>query len=166
MILWFAGVSFVFVWWVFRSPALDYRLVMLGSILPVGEVVLGGPRILHTLLGPVALLVLVMLATQKRRLVRRRWIGIPIGMLMHLVLDGIWARAQVFWWPFFGTDFGDGGLPELGHSARASPSCSSSSAWPAWRGPGSAFGFSDRATRDRFLRTGHLNRLVEQPPSC
>jgi len=24
MILWFAGVSFVFVWWVFRSPALDY----------------------------------------------------------------------------------------------------------------------------------------------
>ena len=33
MILWFAGVSFVFVWWVFRSPALDYRLVMLGSIL-------------------------------------------------------------------------------------------------------------------------------------
>ena len=108
MILWFAGVSFVFVWWVFRSPALDYRLVMLGSILPVGEVVLGGPRLMHTLLGPVALLVLIMLATQKRRLVRRRWIGIPIGMLMHLVLDGIWARAQVFWWPFLGTDFGSG----------------------------------------------------------
>ena len=118
MILWFAGVSFVFVWWVFRSPALDYRLVMLGSILPVGEVVLGGPRLLHTLLGPVALLVLIMLATQKRRLVRRRWIGIPIGMLMHLVLDGIWARAEVFWWPFLGTDFGAGGLPELGHSVR------------------------------------------------
>ena len=165
MILWFAGVSFVFVWWVFRSPALDYRLVMLGSILPVGEVVLGGPRVLHTLLGAVALLVLVMLATQKRRLVRRRWIGIPIGMLMHLVLDGIWARAQVFWWPFLGTDFGDGGLPELGHSfgvtvlfELAGLACL---AW-AWH----AFGFSDRATRDRFLRTGHLNRLVEQPPSC
>ena len=57
-----------------------------------------------------------MLATQKRRLVRRRWIGLPIGMMMHLVLDGIWARAEVFWWPFFGVDFGDGGLPELGHS--------------------------------------------------
>ena len=27
MILWFAGVSFVFVWWVFKSPALDYRPV-------------------------------------------------------------------------------------------------------------------------------------------
>ena len=165
MILWFAGVSFVFVWWVFRSPALDYRLVMLGSILPVGEVVLGGPRVLHTLLGAVALLVLVMLATQKRRLVRRRWIGIPIGMLMHLVLDGIWARAHVFWWPFLGTDFGDGGLPELHHSLGvtvllelAGLACL---VW-AWR----TFGFSDKATRDRFLRTGHLNRLVEQPPSC
>jgi hypothetical protein len=165
MILWFAGVSFVFVWWVFRSPALDYRLVMLGSILPVGEVVLGGPRLMHTLLGPVALLVLIMLATQKRRLVRRRWIGIPIGMLMHLVLDGIWARAHVFWWPFLGTDFGSGGLPELGHSfgltvlfELAGLVCL---VW-AWK----AFDFSDKATRERFLRTGHLNRLVEQPPSC
>ena len=115
MILWFAGVSFVFVWWVFRSPALDYRLVMLGAVLPVGEFFLGGPRVLHSLLAPVALLGILMLATQKRRLVRRRWIGIPIGMMMHLVLDGIWARPDVFWWPFFGLDFGTEGLPELGH---------------------------------------------------
>ena len=49
MILWFAGVSFVFVWWVFRSPALDYRLVMLGSVLPVGEAVLGEPRDLRVI---------------------------------------------------------------------------------------------------------------------
>jgi hypothetical protein len=165
MILWFAGVSFVFVWWVFRSPALDYRLVMLGSILPVGEVVLGGPRVLHTLLAAVALMGIVMLATQKRRLVRRRWIGIPIGMMMHIALDGIWARADVFWWPFFGLDFGDGGLPELGHSLGLTVlfelvglACL---VW-AWR----AFDFADKPTRDRFLRTGHLNRLVEQPPSC
>ena len=95
MILWFAGVSFVFVWWVFRSPALDYRLVMLGSILPVGEVVLGGPRLMHTLLGPVALLLLIMLATQKRRLVRRRWIGIPIGMgviVFTVLITAVYVR--------------------------------------------------------------------------
>jgi hypothetical protein len=165
MILWFAGVSFVFVWWVFRSPALDYRLVMLGSILPVGEVVLGGPRVLHTLLGAVALMVLIMLATQKRRLVRRRWIGIPIGMLMHLVLDGIWARAQVFWWPFLGVDFGSGQLPEIEHPLGLTLvfelvglACL---AW-AWR----TFDFADKGVRDRFLRTGHLTRVVEQPPTC
>ena len=165
MILWFAGVSFVFVWWVFRSPALDYRLVMLGSILPVGEVVFGGPRWLHTLVAPVALLAILMLATQRRRLVRRRWIGIPIGMLMHLVLDGVWARPKVFWWPFLGTAFPGGGLPELEHPIVLTVVLEVIGAgclvW-AWR----AFGLSDRATRDRFLRTGQLSRSVVSPPSC
>ena len=165
MILWFAGVSFVFVWWVFRSPALDYRLVMVGSVLPVGEAVLGGPRVLHTLLAAVALLAVVMLATQKRRLVRRRWIGLPIGLLMHLVLDGIWSRAEVFWWPVFGVSFGDGGLPELGRPAGVVLLLEVVGAvclvW-VWR----TFDFDQPATRRRFLRTGQLERVVEQPPTC
>ena len=165
MILWFAGVSFVFVWWVFKSPALDYRLVMLGSILPVGEVLLGGPRLLHTLLAPVALLAILMLATQRRRLVRRRWIGLLIGMLMHLVLDGIWARPKNFWWPFLGADFGDGGLPEFGHGIAFTVLLElvglGCLIW-SWR----SFGFADRSIRDRFLRTGHLSRTVAQPPTC
>ena len=54
MFFWFLGVSVAFVWFVFRSPALDYRLVMLGSILPIGEVVFGGPKVLHSLIGSVA----------------------------------------------------------------------------------------------------------------
>ena len=166
MILWFAGVSFVFVWWVFRTPALDYRLVMLGSVLPVGEFVFGGPRLLHTLLAPVALLTVIMLATQRRRLVRRRWIGLAIGMLMHLVLDGIWARTEVFWFPFLGLAIGSGqqwhGLPEFGHSFGVSVLLELAGLacllW-SWR----AFDLSDRTTRDRFLRTGHLARTVVPP---
>jgi hypothetical protein len=157
MILWFAGVSFAFVWLVFRSPALDYRLVMLGSILPVGEAVFGGPRLLHTLLAVVALLTLVMLATQRRRLVRRRLIGLPIGMLMHLVLDGIWMRAEVFWWPFFGLDFGAEGLPELerpfGLIVVLEAIGAAALVW-CWR----QFGFADPTKRELFLRTGHLSR--------
>jgi hypothetical protein len=166
MILWFAGVSFVFVWWVFRTPALDYRLVMLGSILPVGEFVFGGPRLLHTLLAPVALLTIIMLTTQKRRLVRRRWIGLAIGVLMHLVLDGIWARKEVFWFPFFGFSSGDvwNGLPEFGHSFAVSLLLElvgfGCLAW-AWR----SFGLADQSKRDRFLRTGHLTRIVDSPPT-
>ena len=165
MILWFAGVSFVFVWWVFRSPALDYRLVMLGAILPVGDIVLGGPRVLHALIAPVAVLGILMLATQKRWLVRRRWIGIPIGMMMHLVLDGIWARPKVFWWPFFGVEFGEGGLPEFGHPLALSLLMElvglGCLIW-AWR----AFDFATPKVRDRFLRTGQLSRSVAQPPTC
>ena len=168
MIFWFAGVSFVFVWWVFRTPALDYRLVMLGSILPVGEVVFGGPRLLHTLVAPVAALTIIMLATQKRRLVRRRWIGVAIGMLMHLVLDGIWARKEVFWFPFFGIDLASGsawnGLPEFGHSFAIAVLLELIGAgclvW-AWK----AFDLADPTKRDRFLRTGHLSRVIEVPPN-
>jgi hypothetical protein len=167
MILWFAGVSFVFVWWVFRTPALDYRLVMLGSILPVGEFVLGGPRLLHTLLAPVALLTIIMLVTQKRRLVRRRWIGLAIGLLMHLVLDGIWARKEVFWFPFFGLSGGEvwSGLPEFSHSFGMNVLLEligvACLVW-AWR----SFDLTDQGKRDRFLRTGHLTRVVDAPPTC
>ncbi|MEY4130711.1 MAG: hypothetical protein RLZZ31_835 [Actinomycetota bacterium] len=165
MIFWFAGVSFVVIWWVFKSPALDYRMIMLGSILPVGDAIFGGPRLLHTLIAAVALLAIVMLATQKRRLVRRRWIGIPIGMLMHLVLDGIWARPENFWWPFFGFDFGTDGLPEFGHGFAVTALMElvgiACFVW-AWK----AFQFSDPQVRNKFLRTGQLSRTVAQPPTC
>jgi hypothetical protein len=157
MFLWYVGVSTAFVWNVFRSPALDYRLVMVGSIIPMLDVAVGGPALLHTLLFTVVLLGAVMVGTRHRRLVRRRLISLPIGMMMGLVLDGSWAVRDVFWWPFFGFAFPGGGLPE----------------WQ--RGPGvtivfevigaaalvwcwSAFGWSERENRDLFLRTGHLNR--------
>lgn len=157
MFFWFAGVSFAFVWVVFRSPALDYRLVMFGSVLPLGELALGGPKLAHTLLAPVALLTVVMLATQRRRLVRRRWISLPIGMLMHLVLDGVWADAAVFWWPFLGVSFEASSLPELDRPAVVIALLElagvAALAW-CWV----TFGFSDRDKRELFWRTGHLSR--------
>lgn len=102
MFFWFIGLSFAAVLIVFSSPALDYRLVMFGAVLPGIEGFFGGPWVLHTLLAPVAVLTVVMLATQNRRLVRRQWLGLPIGLFMHLVLDASWANAEVFWWPFLG----------------------------------------------------------------
>ena len=147
-------------WAVFRSPALDYRLVALGSILPVGEALVGGPWVLHTLVASAALLAVLVLATQKKRLVRRRWIGLPIGMLMHLVLDGVWTREDVFWWPFFGAGaLGEGGLPELDRPLwlilaldLVGLGCL---VW-SWR----RFGLDDPERRDRFVRTGHLDRSL------
>jgi hypothetical protein len=99
---WFLGLSFAAVLVVFSSPAIDYRLVMLGAVLPSIEGLIGGPWFLHTLWAPVVVMTVVMLLTQNRRLLRRQWLGVPIGLFMHLVLDGSWADAEVFWWPFLG----------------------------------------------------------------
>ena len=109
-------MAFAIVLVVFSSPALDYRLVMLGSVLPLVEVVAGAAYVLHTLLGAVVLLTAVMLGTVGRRLRRRQWLGLPIGVFMHLVLDGVWATTELFWWPFLGFSdvLGVEEPPELG----------------------------------------------------
>lgn len=113
MFFWFLALSFVLVALVFDSPALDYRMVMLGSVLPMVELLAGGPWVLHTLLAPLAVLVVVMLVTRRRRLTRRRWLGLPIGLFLYLVLDGAWLRTELFWWPVLGARVNSGDLPDF-----------------------------------------------------
>ncbi|MBS1837602.1 MAG: hypothetical protein JST64_07880, partial [Actinobacteria bacterium] len=49
MLIWFASLSVVVTWAVFQSPQIDYRMVALGSVIPVAEVPFGaGP--LHSML--------------------------------------------------------------------------------------------------------------------
>ncbi len=113
MFFWFAALSFVLVALVFDSPSLDYRMVMLGSVLPVVELLAGGPWALHTLLAPLVVMVAVMLVTRGRRLTRRRWLGLPIGLFLYLVLEGSWLRAELFWWPVLGASVDSSDLPEF-----------------------------------------------------
>ncbi len=163
MVLWFVGPAVAVVWLVFRSPALDYRVVALGALLPLVDIALGGPRVLHTLLGAVVALVLVMALTRKRRLARRRWLGIPIGMFLHLALDGAITRAQLFWWPFLGWSFGGGGLPELDRPVGVVvvlELVGVAVCWWLWR----TFGLDDPAHRDLLRRTGQVDRSLVPPP--
>jgi hypothetical protein len=165
LLLWFAGGSFVAVWAVFRSPALDYRLVMLGAILPLADLALGRARPLHTLFACVVVLLAVMLATRGRRLVRRQWLGLPIGMFLHLVLDGVWTRAHLFWWPLFGTAFGGGRAPELARGPAVDLLLEVLGAvallW-AWR----RFDLADPVRRHRFVHTGQLSRDLMRGPEA
>ncbi len=162
MVLWFVGPTVAVVWLVFRSPALDYRMVVLGALLPLVDAVTGGPWILHTLLGAVLALAVVMGLTRHRRLVRRRWLGIPIGMFLHLALDLSFTRAELFWWPFLGTDLGGGGLPELdrpwgvilGLEVLGGAAC-----WWCWR----TFGLDDAGRRREMVRTGQVDRSLAPP---
>ncbi len=161
MFLWFAGGAFVLVWVVFRSPAVDYRLVVLGALLPLVELPFGSPRVLHSLTGAVALLGLAMLATPRRRLVQRRLVAIPIGVFLHLLLDGIWTDTRAFWWPFTGLEWSDARLPELSRGGFdvVLEIAGAGALWWCW----TRFRLSEPARRERFLRTGQLDRDVVTP---
>ena len=113
MLLWFIGASMAAVALVFRSAAVDFRLVALGSVLPVGEAAAGRPLILHTLLAPTLVMAGIMLMARRRRLVQRRWLGVAIGLFFHLVLDRTWADTHLFWWPVDGAGFRSRRLPEF-----------------------------------------------------
>jgi hypothetical protein len=108
VLLWFLGGSFLAVWLVFKDPAIDHRFLFAGALLPdVVDVWTGGRWVGHTVLASVVLLTAVMLGTRGRRLWRRRLLFLPIGTMLHLVLDGMFNDAEVFWWPVGGGEFGE-----------------------------------------------------------
>ena len=112
MFLWFVGTAILTVWFVFRDPRFDYRLLVVGSVLPLLDALFGGASVMHTLVFSLTLLIAVMLLTAGRRPARRLWLGLAIGTLLHLVFDGAWTNTDVFWWPFGGWSFEDARLPE------------------------------------------------------
>lgn len=148
-------LSVVLVTIVFKSPAIDHRTVALGAVLPWVDALFGGPRVLHSVVGAVVVLCVVMLATQRRRLVRRRLLGIPIGLFCHLVLDGTFTDTTAFWWPFAGFDFASGQVPELRHLglSLALEVVGVAVGWWAWR----TFGLDRPAVRQRFLDDGRID---------
>lgn len=158
MLIWFLVAAPFLVAEIFRSPLVDYRLVALGAVLPVTEVAIGRPFVLHTLAAPVLVMAVTMLTTMGRRLLRRRLLGLSIGLFLHLVLDGAWSVAHLFWWPVFGFSFAGLDVPEA-----------SSLGWRlvlelagvalgfvAWR----RHGLDDPVARQRLVRTGHLPATV------
>ena len=153
MLLWFLGLSVVIVWKVFSDAGIDYRLVMAGALLPdLTDVATGGAWFGHTLLASAALLTAIMVATRGRRLLRRRLLALPIGTFLHLVLDGVWARPEVLWWPAFGTDFPAARLlPPFGLALAAELAGAWAVGWFAWR-----FGLVDPAPRRTFLRSARF----------
>lgn len=161
VLIWYVATAAAGVWAVFDSPALDYRLVMVGAALPVTEVVLGRPGPLHSLVTAVAVLALVMLGTRGRRLVRRRWLGIPIGLFAYLVFSGTWTDTEAFWWPLTGLELSGARPPELarGLLTLALEVAGILLAWWWYR----RVGLDDADHRDRFRRTGQLPRATMPP---
>lgn len=160
MFFWFAACGVVVVALVFDSSGIDYRVVALGSVLPLAETLTGSPWVLHTLAGSVILLVAVMALTagRGRRLRRRRWIGLPIGTLVFLVASGAWSRTALFWWPVAGDgEVGRGVPPEFDRPVVVLIVLElvglAALAWIA-----RCFSLSDPQRRQTFLTTGRLTR--------
>jgi len=169
VLLWFVGASALSVWFVFRDPRFDLRVLALGALLPdIIDLPLGRVTPAHGLVVAVATLITVMLVTRGRREVRRRWLALPIGLLLHLVFDGVVGSTTVFWWPLAGVDLGGQSVPSVERGWWNIPLEAAGAAMLVWlwrRG-----NLSDASTRRRFLRTGQLvvrtSRDPGPPPTC
>lgn len=159
MLFWFVGTVVVAVWWVFRDPAFDYRLLIVGSVLPLIELVVGGARVLHSITFAVGLLAVLMLATPGRKPIRKMLLGLPIGLLLHLVFTGAWRTARVFWWPFGGVGFDGAPHPvaERGWWNLPLELVGLALCWWVFR----RGGLADPARRAWFRRTGQLALPVQ-----
>jgi len=154
MLLWFLGTAMLSVWFVFRDPRFDYRLLLVGALLPdLVDVPFGVARFAHSLTVAVAVLVVVMVATKRRSATRRLLLALPIGMLLHIVWDGAFTSAEVFWWPFSG-GWGDVEVPSVARGWWNLPLelvGLAALAW-IWR----TCGMSDPARRRAWLHDGRL----------
>lgn len=158
MLVWFAGLAPPAVAAVFASRALDYRFVLVGAVLPSLALAVDNLWFMGSLLFPIAVLVGVMVIGWGRRLVQRRWLGLPIGLFCHLILDGAWLRSAQFWWPLGGVRLGEvaaAGLRPIWALA-VMESIGAAALWWSWR----RFGLGESQRRSEFARTGRL-----EPPA-
>lgn len=121
MFFWHLGATLWLFRWIFRDPKVDVRFLFVGAILPdlidlpVGTLLLAGKYSTgelwsHSLLIPTVFMTVVLLATRRGRR-RRAWMGLGVGWLLHILLDGMWASQDLFLWPFFGWEIPAGETP-------------------------------------------------------
>lgn len=102
MLLWFVGTAVLTIWFVFRDAAFDYRLLVVGAVVPsIVALGLGRATVLDSITVHVGVLAVVMVVVRRGRF-RRMLLGLPLGGLLYLVFTGAWMDAGVFWWPFSG----------------------------------------------------------------
>ncbi|HRE01499.1 MAG TPA: hypothetical protein PLV68_09370, partial [Ilumatobacteraceae bacterium] len=70
MLFWFLGTAVAAVWFVFRDPRFDYRLLCIGALVPDAiDVWFGGARAMHSITISIAVLAVIVAASAGRR----RW---------------------------------------------------------------------------------------------
>ena len=155
MLLWFWGTAIASVWFVFRDPNFDYRLLCVGAILPdLIDVWFGGARAMHSVAVSIGVMLVIVVASAGRRRWRKRALAIPIGMMLHLVFDGAFSKSKLFWWPIGGVHFNRDPLPSVSRGPIDIVLEIFGLGMLVWAYR--AFGLRSPARRRAFLRTGRL----------
>lgn len=120
MLLWRLGATLWLFRWIFRDPKVDVRYLALGVVLPdlvdltIGTVLVPalatGELWFHSLTVASGYMVLVLLATRRGRK-RRAFMAVGVAWLFHLMLDGMWTKPEIVFWPFFGLEPASGEPP-------------------------------------------------------
>ena len=114
MLFWHLGLTAAVIFFTLGHRSIDYRVVLLGSILPdlidkpIGRIFFeerfqNGRIFAHTLFFSIAVLLGVQVLL--RGGTARRWFILPIASLIHLALDGMWSEPVTLFWPLFTTEF-------------------------------------------------------------
>lgn len=111
MILWHAGIACALVYVTLGRRRIDYRFIIFGAIFPdVFDGLLAATGAIPTSRGPAhslifvtleAIAIIVIFKGERRLAV----FGLAVGMLTHLVADGMWNLPETFMWPMFGSGF-------------------------------------------------------------
>ncbi len=116
MLFWHVGGSVLLFRYLFRDPAVDLRFLALGAVVsdlidkPIGRIIWAdefqtGRIYGHTLAFFVLVLTLVMVATRRGTVARKRGVALAVGVMFHLLLDGMWVLPETLFWPLFGWEF-------------------------------------------------------------
>ncbi len=156
MLFWFVATAVWSVWFVFRDPKFDYRLVAIAALVPdLIDGLRGAVGPLHSVVTSIAVLFAIMIATAGRKPSRQRLLALPIGMFIHLIFDGAFSNTKTFWWPLTGISLSENSLPSVERGLWNLPleivgviGCV-----VAWR----YFSLADKSRRTNFLKTGSLH---------
>jgi len=155
MLFWFIATAVWSVWFVFRDPKFDYRLVAIAALVPdLIDGLRGAVGPMHSVVTSIAVLFAIMIATAGRKPSRQRLLAIPIGMFIHLIFDGAFSNAKTFWWPLSGFSLSDDRLPSIERGLLNLPLeiVGIAGCLIAWR----YFSLADKSRRADFLKTGSL----------
>lgn len=176
MLFWHIGGTIALIRYAFRDDRMDLRFLALGAVLadlvdtPIGLLFydsLGAVRLVgHTFAFAAAVMVLVLLTTRRGR-PRKRWMAVAVGILIHLLLDAMWADPETLWWPFLGWDFTPAGPATAGDYVT-----SILTDWRVWAMEAVGFAYlaylwrrgnlAEDGPRAEFLRTGVVNAPIDR----